>query len=373
MRLKTEALIERLDHDPRFELLALAAHYLETGDHQQASRILRDFPALDVQTSALDLQYSIFLTALSKRLATGGFQQPNLYLLDLDVRQIDLFDLMARKMPLVSMPGRHANRLIQHFLRDSANPAVVDIGTGSGQQMVHLLQEIASDESLRSRPLLIVGIEPAPKSLLEAEEAVLRTASELGLNVRFEGIGKCIEQFSSEDWDLLATLAQGAIFNEAFALHHVSGRAGRHDRKDEVIAKLASLSPRAFVLTEPHSNHESFSLSERFQNSWNHYGLAFRVIDRLDIRPEEKNAIKLHFFAREVEDVLGTGEEIRTERHETAAMWLDRLEKAGMKPVQLHDAFEVEKNPLIDVRWHNGYASFDFEGETVVSSLCVST
>jgi hypothetical protein len=67
----------------------------------------------------------------------------------------------------------------------------------------------------------------------------------------------------------------------------------------------------------------------RFRNCFAHFSAAFHVLDSAPMAQSERDALKVGFFGREISDVLGAPEALRTERHERAAAWAQRLRSAG--------------------------------------------
>jgi hypothetical protein len=139
-----------------------------------------------------------------------------------------------------------------------------------------------------------------------------------------------------------------------------------------VLQRLLGLRPKVFVLTEPHSDHESMSLFSRFRSAWGHYGLAFRVVDRLPIDDDSKHAIKLLFFGREIEDVLANSEESRCERHELADMWINRLVNTGFIPVTVPLPNRIERS-VVTVSRKDLYVGLECDGHTLVAIMAMKT
>jgi len=363
--------------DQRFNRLLHIVSELERGNAKTAKLQLDDWPKLQFRESSEDLKYHLFLMALGKRL--GDLQrahETNLYLLDFETKQIDLFDLMGRKMPLVAAASSVANALLASLLMDpettTVNPVLIDIGMGTGRQEMALLELLATFGQRAPKRMIIIGLEPDEQSLNQAQTKLLAKAREIGISLEFIPICKRVEELKPEDWKWLKVFGKNAVINEAFALHHVPSHDGI---KDFIIERLRALNPAAFILSEPDSDHETSSLSQRFQNAWKHFGLVFSVIDLLDIHFNEKSAMKVQFFAREIEDILGTPEDLRTERHETAEMWLARLKRAGFSPMN-HEklktaATAVSQYPLIKSTTHPEHLSLDFINEPIVSVLAV--
>lgn len=318
-----------------------------------------------------DLKTHVFAEALLKRLKGEQDRQPNLYLRDCQNLQIDLFNLIANKVPMVSAAADVANQQIAQALDGLPEATLLDVGIGTGRQEVALLELLAKRGRFQGE-LTVAGIEPAAEALALAEKNILARAAASGLRVRFRPILKCIEDFSEGDWADLRGLPGPLIVNEAFAVHHIPVRAGQGDLKDGVLKRLYDLRPRLFVLTEPHSNHQTPDFRARFENCWKHFGLVFDVVDRLEISEDEKNAIKVQFFAREIEDILGSVEERRSERHETAEMWTSRLRRAGFKLVPERLGLPERSPDVIRIAKRREFISLDLGTEPIVAVICAA-
>lgn len=324
-----------------------------------------------LQTSSSDLKARLFLQPLLKRVhGEAHAEWKNLYLSDFEMNQIRLFDLMANKMPLVSSAGLIANTLLVNAIKDQEKATVLDVGIGSGQQMVRLIHQLAN-ESSAIKSLRIVGIEPAAASLADAERNVKEVGASREIDVEFMGFNRCSEDLDNQDWRAIRAAAEFLVINEAFALHHVRSSASSSDLKHETLVRLKALNPKLFVLSEPNSDHHTGDYAQRFENCWNHFGLVFDVVDRIDAKDEEKQALKLHFFAREIEDILGTDDELRSERHETVDMWLTRLRLAGFIPTQPRPLPDLKLDSWIQIFDHDDYVGLGIHDQPIVAIMVV--
>src|SRR5690349_7211635 len=122
-----------------------------------------------------DLQYYIFASALSKRLASDKSADINLYLRQFETSQISLFNLLAQHLPTVQMAGPLANEVLAGYVGGQDEVTLLDVGIGSGRQEVGLLYLLATQHRL-PRKLNIIAIEPDVGSLLEADEALTEAA-----------------------------------------------------------------------------------------------------------------------------------------------------------------------------------------------------
>lgn len=317
-----------------------------------------------------DLQYFIFASALGKRLASDRSADINLYLRQFETTQISLFNLLAQHLPTVQMAGPLANEVLAGYVGGQDEVTLLDVGIGSGRQEVALLYLLATQRRL-PRKLNIIAIEPDAGSLLEAGESLAEAAMTLGLELEFHPVHKVVEELDDADWRFFASFGAPMVVLGAFAVHHVRSAQGSSAR-DELFRRLRTLAPDAVVLCEPSSNHNSPSLRERFQASWNHFGLTFRIIDGLDVPQAQKAAMKM-FFAREIEDILANAEETRCERHEPVDVWVRRLRDAGFIPCTDWGLVGTPAAGPVRVAARDGYLGLDYGDETLVAIVCATS
>jgi hypothetical protein len=309
----------------------------------------------------------VFGAALARRLSAEAVEEANLYLKQFEVPQIQLFNLLADKVPQVSMTTAIANSCIARAIGEQLHPTVIDVGIGTGRQMVALLDSLCATGRLPKR-MTVIGIEPSDFCLRLAEQNLREAAARLGVGLSFHAQRSAVEELTDEDWARLAALCKGRpAINASFALHHV-GDVGGSDVRDEVLLRLRSLRPLALVLSEPDVDHLERRFLVRFDNCWRHFATTFVAIDRLTIPKCDQDALKVQFFGREIADILGSPDDTRSERHESASSWLRRLKRTGYEA-----RMNVElppSGPVIDVCNRGDRASLEFADEPLVAVLC---
>ncbi|KFE66113.1 hypothetical protein DB31_1178 [Hyalangium minutum] len=360
-------------NSPKFTLLAQGLEAALAGHQDEARRTFASLhERLDVDSHPEDMQYLIFSAALSRRFGDLPAGELNLYLRRFELPQIQLFNLLALRLPTVSLAGSIANEQLFGLMRGHEVVTLVDVGIGSGRQEVALLHSMAEANAL-PRQMTIVGVEPSADSLRGAEDALTMAAQRLGVVLRFIGIPKGAEDLSEEDWAMLGALPGARFMNAAFALHHIAERQTRQNPRDAFFEQLRRWEPRGVVLCEPNSDHHRAPIRERFHNCWRHFFLTFQLIEELDISRQEKNAMKL-FFSREIEDIVGTQEEARRfERHELTELWLGRLERAGFELVDGPVRSGGDAHPAVKPRSRPGCIGLEYQGIPLVCVLTART
>jgi hypothetical protein len=355
----------------KYATLLAVVHETLAGRTENARALLATLvDHLDDGAHGEDLQYYIFASALSKRLESEKGAEINLYLRQFEKTQISLFNLLAQHLPTVALAGPLANEVLAGYVGGQDEVTLLDVGIGSGRQEVALLYLLATQRRL-PRKLNVIAIEPDAGSLLEAGFALAEAAETLGMELEFHPVHKVVEELDEEDWRMFGSFGTPLVVLGAFAVHHVRSAPGMRAR-DDLFRRLRALEPDAVVLCEPSSNHDSPSLLERFEASWNHFGLTFRLIDGLDVGDREKATMKM-FFAREVEDILANAEESRCERHEPVDAWVRRFREAGFTPCVEWDMVGRPTGGPVRVAARDGYLGLDYGDETLVAILCATS
>ena len=271
----------------------------------------------------------MFAAALARRLAGIEVAQANLYLSGFEEPQIHLFNLLGRAVPFAQLATRICNDAIMQAIAGQQQPTVIDMGIGTGRQVGVLLDSLAAAGKL-PRQLTVIGIEPSDWALDETWRHVEVTAARVGAKVVFIGIAASAEALSASDWHRVRNACTTRpVVNASFALHHIADAEVGDDQRDDALQRLRALNPALLVLAEPDVDHLEPRFYQRFQNCMAHFGAVFRRLDRLPLAQAGRDALKVGFFGRGIADILATPESQRSERHESAAQWLRRLQAAG--------------------------------------------
>jgi CBS domain-containing protein len=364
--------VERLTNSPQggagdLEALARAAELVAEGRVTEASAAIDGALAATNDDDDAALTTRIFASALARRI---GHQLPatNLYLRNLDVSQISLFNLLATQLPPVRLAGGLANEMVAGFIASRDEVALFDVGIGTAQQEVALLRELARRDRLPRR-LHVIALEPSRSSLAEAERNLTAVGRELDIELVVTPLCGLAEELDAATWDDLRALVRGGVVNAAFALHHVQTTgAGPAAAREAVFRRLRSLEPAAVVLAEPNGDHLQPDFLTRARNCLWHFGTLFRLIDRLPADRQERAAMKL-FFAREVDDIIANDESTRAERHEWTDTWLGRLEAAAFTPVADLPFAPLPSDAGFDATPSDGHVALRVDGETLVSII----
>ncbi len=321
---------------------------------------LLEYCAMDMETDSEKFLSSIILQSLHKRYYSENNYE-NIYLKHYEIPQIQLFNILIDKFPFVKFSQQITNNLIIELIQNEEEVCIMDIGVGQGTQMLHIIELARQLPHLRK--LTIIGIEPSQDALNIAESNILACASNVPFKLDFKAICAYAEHL---DFHQLGQLSGKLVVNASLALHHIQSAQLR----DETIARIKSLNPIACILIEPNSDHCEPRLSVRLQNCFKHFHSLFKVIDKLDILPEEKGALK-QFFGREIEDILSKPESERFEKHEPATNWIKRLCDNGF-----HIKNDFLPAPIVTqtgvriCHEKEGYLGFTVDAETALAVIC---
>ncbi|KST68086.1 GRAS family protein [Mastigocoleus testarum] len=316
------------------------------------------------------VNYLVFARALAERISGSVAAKANLYLKTYDLPQIHLFNLLVRDVPVISAVSQLATNLLADACQKQDDITLIDVGIGTGRQVVDLLAKLGSHKIVPKR-ILVVGIEPSAWSLDLAKQNCEKAAAQIGIDIEFISICKAVEDLTEHEWDHLKQVCHNPTINASFALHHIKDIEGRNVRT-LVLQRLRSLNPNLLVLSEPNVNHLEQDFLKRFCNCWHHFGIVFKLIDSLDISQCDKNALKACFFGREIIDILAVNEN-RTERHEDTSSWLHRLRNSGFKVTTPQPVYDLLNFSQVKLTLTSDYFSFDYDGEPIESVLVAAS
>lgn len=313
-----------------------------------------------MDTDSEKLLATLFIKALNKKINSESIGE-NIYLGKYEISQIQLFDILIDKFPFVKFSQHITNTAIVEDLKDCREATIMDIGIGLGTQVLNMIEKAKSLDSLEK--LHVVGIEPFGDALAKAEASILGCNGKVPFEITFTGIHNSVENV---DFSSIPVSGEKFVVNASLALHHI--QSGQQRR--EIIAKVKSLNPRAFVLIEPNVNHYETDFYRRFQNCYKHFHSIFQVIDRIEnISNNDKNALKL-FFGREIEDVIGKEEKDRFEKHEPATHWIERLKESNFSIKNDFLKSPVEAGCGVEIAYHKeGFLGFTHGDETVLAVI----
>ncbi|XP_039128322.1 scarecrow-like protein 3 [Dioscorea cayenensis subsp. rotundata] len=107
-------------------------------------------------------------------------------------------------------------------------------------------------------------------------------------------------------------------------------------KMERFLSWLCGLSPKVMVVTEQESNHNGFSMNERFMESLNYYAALFDCLESTMARPSaERMKVEKLVWGEEIRNIVACEGVERRERHEKLEKWVHRMEMAGFGSVPL--------------------------------------
>ncbi len=311
----------------------------------------------------------------AKSLRERSKQEMPMYLRDLntDDKQINVFDMVLQAVPPVQVVGSMAlQKMLQLYGKGITSFTHLNIGVGKGRFEFKLLKELSKiSPDKMPKFIRIIGIDIDNASLRETGDGIKRIASDLfppTTKIEYIPIFAFAEAITPNVWETIQahnTEILGVV--SAFTLHHIP----TSEQRQEVINKIATCQPDSFTLLEPDVNHFTSNINERLVNCWNLFGTIFKLVDASGVSKEVGDAIKYKFFGREIEDILGNDEDKRSEKHEEAAVWVQRLKKAGFRlkhlPVDGIRVHDQDTDMEVIVNDQQGYVTTAFENVPLVA------
>jgi len=353
----------------KLKTLNESASLLKSGQIENAMLSLKNLLENNIDSNNYqDLKYTIFASALLKQTNQNKNEMDqNIYLKNFDgLSQIDVFELIANKFPITSLSHQIANEAIHQIVKNKPSFTLLDIGIGKGAQTEKLIEKLAQNPILKN--FTIIGIDPNPENIAESKEKILNSAEKYSLDINFIGIAKLIEDLTEKEWLELSYYSENLVVNSAFALHH-----SLNPKRQKIIQNISDLNPKAVVISEPDSDHNTPDLCERFKNAWNHFNLVFDLIDKLEISKLQGYLLKECFLGREIEDILGNKELFRSERHESTNNWLERFYKEKFKPINLENfCFQGLTAFPTTVNKKEEYIGIEYKDTNLASIICLT-
>lgn len=312
-------------------------HLIQTNKDEPAKKLVEKMilDKVDINTTNESLLSHIIATSLLKRIDRELLENKNIYLQKFDIPQIVLFYKMAEAYPQVSESHNIANQYIESVLKNMNEATIFDIGIGKGRQMDLLLNNVSKNKKNRTKNINIIGLDPDQINLDDCENLFNSLNKKLDVVIKYFPVCKLLEDFGGSDYEFIKKISNGnLIINSAYTMHHIVHPFNDNNRRTEILKQLEKLKPVLFTLIEPNSDHDIENLTKRVQNCWQHFGTVFQCVDESKINKEHKFLIKDTFFGREIRDIFGNSDYLRSERHESSESWMLRLTKANFIPYE---------------------------------------
>jgi hypothetical protein len=249
----------------------------------------------------------------------------------------------------------------------------LDIGMSFGRNCIQFLKTLAAHQS--DVEVIVFGIDPDSASLDIASSEIDKFAKlHSGVKVTLTTIPHFLENIRPEELDIIFEAARQSdvrLVQSAFTMHHLS----KENRQLALKNVVESCKPDAFVLSEPNVDHLEDNYHSRVSNALGMFSLLHELIHKdPKLSVGERFAVWNTFFGKEIVDIVGTGENARSEKHEPIASWIRRGQVAGLKlsdqalAPHLFPA-ETFEHPVCNVQFSPGLTEIQVHGTTVVGVM----
>ncbi|MFM1963309.1 MAG: hypothetical protein RLZZ172_2154 [Bacteroidota bacterium] len=288
----------------------------------------------------------------------------NTYLQDLAVPQIELFDILANKFPIVLKAQEIINSLLCGRVNHHSEITILDIGIGRGLQIEKLLREI--DKLPQVEKVTVIGIEIFKPALDFTTQCMISLSKELHFDLNFIPLHSSIEAI---DFRLLASKIpyKSTLFmvNASLCLHHVQSK----EQRLNLLREINSFQPEIFTLIEPNTDCFTNDFEKRLENAFEHFNALYQYIDTLDLLTEQKMGLK-QFFSTEFFDAIALPEAYRFEKYQTGEQWIETGKMAGFQPKDLSKiAAGINISDITCKSEESNYLNFKFKESNILSVI----
>jgi histidinol-phosphate aminotransferase len=276
---------------------------------------------------------------------------------DIDIKQIDSFDLIYRLAPFNYLLDQLIERCVEEIKKTKNPITLINFGIGKGKLEELLLNSLEKEDQSRVN---IIGIDIDDSSLKIAQTCIEKKSKKSS----FYSISSPIERMTNKEWVQIKQWAKNSlvIAVSVLSLHHIKKQ---HDRLRALCNIHFWLKPQKFLLLEADTDHFTHDYNQRIINCRHHFGAVFNIISKQHefgiYTLEEMQILCRFFFRREMEDILNIDEDARLEKHQPIDVWKRMIKEAGFS---LHDApYKKPKISFFDIHHNLGiYTSYDGVG-----------
>ncbi|KAJ0981947.1 hypothetical protein J5N97_010202 [Dioscorea zingiberensis] len=178
--------------------------------------------------------------------------------------------------------------------------------------------------------------------------SLVKEADSLDVPFRFHPVNSPLAKLDLDS--LHARAGEALVVVSVFKLHELL--SGEVDRMNSLLSELQGMGPSVVVVAEQEAEHNSERVAERFVEGLHHYSAVFDSVEAAALGDEERREVE-EMVGREIENMVVCEGVERVERHEKAARWAARMERAGFRQGRFWgDA--VEKGRRVVEAWAGG-------------------
>lgn len=293
-------------------------------------------------------------------------QIQNTYLKEFEIPQIQLFDILANRFPLVLEAQKLVEESIIALSGNQQHLCLIDVGIGRSVQMARLLQSLNVCKKLET--VTLIGIEIQKDSLEFSKNLLNGLKTSLDFTLQFHPINQAIEEI---DFDEIRQLIPARncklMINASLALHHIQTKKSRA----HVLKCLAGLHPDLLVLLEPNVDCFTNDFEQRCISAYEHFGALYAYINTLALKDEEKKGLK-QFFSNELYDAIALPDAYRFEKYDLSINWCSLGKPYGLSNFYIKQFIDDSAIPGIRITYNdNGFVNLAFDQTDILGIIAL--
>ncbi|KAI3452185.1 hypothetical protein Pfo_008850 [Paulownia fortunei] len=364
------------------QLLLTCANHASSGNLQHADTCLRQISQLaSVTGDSMQRLAARFASALAARLVKrwpGLYKALNnggLVCCDTDRAR----SIFIRAFPCLGFAFAVINRTLIQAMSGERVIHVIDLGCGDPKLWVPFIRGVAYGPD--GPPHLKITCVSTNKEAQERLEArLVKEAESLNMQFEFNPVNARLRELTL---DMLKVKSGEALaLTSILSLHVLLAEDDRVDahfglsknnqvneskRMKEFLEMVKSIGPKAVLLVEQESNHNSSRLVDRFVEGLHFYSAVFDSIDVAfgGFSCSDRTALE-DMFGKEIENIVaGEGLE-REERHERYEKWAIRFGRAGFRPIRLWYETMEEARQVVEAYGPDGFKIISQQGSLMI-------
>ncbi|KAK4393214.1 Scarecrow-like protein 3 [Sesamum angolense] len=257
---------------------------------------------------------------------------------------------------------------------------VIDLGSGDPKLWVPYIRAVA-DNGPDGPPCLKITCVSRNKEAQESLGArLVKEAESLKMSFQFNPVNAGLRELTLDM--LQIKTGEALALTSILGLHVLLAEDDRIDahfglrrsnevkeckRMNEFLEMVKSIGPKAMLLVEQESNHNSSRLVDRFVEGLHFYSALFDSVDAAFgglSRPDR--TVLEEMLGKEIENIVaGEGME-REARHERYSMWAVRFTRAGFRPIRLWYEVMEEARRAVENYGSGGFKISSQKGSLVI-------
>ncbi|XP_072992296.1 protein SLENDER RICE1-LIKE 1-like [Typha latifolia] len=269
-----------------------------------------------------------------------------------------LYHHFYESSPYLKFAHFTSNQAILESFEGHDRVHVIDFNLMEGLQWPALIQALALRPNGPPFLRLTAVGPPSSTGRDELRDVGLRLA-ELARSVRVRFAFRGIAANRLDDvrpWMLHVAPGEAVAVNAVLQLHRL---LGDQNAIDSVLGWVSGLRPKIVTMVEQEADHNKPGFLDRFAEALFYYSTVF---DSLEAGGIHYQKLAEAYLEREICNVVCSEGSERIERHEPLVRWMDRLGRAGLRPVHLGSNAFKQASMLLTLFSAEGYCVEEVDG-----------